>query len=155
MSQYKTDPLVVDTDKGSVDDATEVKENKNPLDPKDDVLNLTEGVSLTLEGVLFETGKATLLPVSIQILEKAYTALAANPDVKVVIIGHTDNVGTDVSNQSLSERRAAAVKTWLVNKGIKADRMKTLGKGETEPRATNDTPAGRTLNRRIEFQIEK
>lgn len=155
VSQYKTDPLVVDTDKGSVDDATEVKENKNPLDPKDDVLNLTEGVSLTLEGVLFETGKATLLPVSIQILEKAYTALSANPDVKVMIVGHTDNVGTDASNQSLSERRAAAVKTWLVNKGIKADRLRTMGKGETEPRATNDTPAGRTLNRRIEFQIEK
>ncbi len=155
VMQYKTDPLLADTDKGSVDDATEVKEDKNPLDPKDDVLDLTVGASFSLEGVLFETGKATLLPVSIEILEKAYTALAANPTVNIMIIGHTDNVGTDTSNQSLSQRRADAVKTWLVTKGINANRIKTLGKGESEPRATNDTAAGRTLNRRIEFQVEK
>ncbi|PKN72067.1 MAG: hypothetical protein CVU50_08775 [Candidatus Cloacimonetes bacterium HGW-Cloacimonetes-3] len=154
VMQYKTNPLLADTDKGSVDDATEVRENKNPLDPKDDVLDLKKGASFSLEGVLFETGKATLLPVSITILEKAYTALAANPEVKIIIIGHTDNVGTDANNQSLSQRRADSVKNWLVTKGIDTNRIKTLGKGESEPRATNDTAAGRTLNRRIEFRIE-
>jgi len=155
VTQYKTDPLVKDTDKGSIDDGAEVKAGTNPLDPHDDVLNLTEGASFSLEGVLFETNKATILPASSVILEKAYTALAANPEVKIIIIGHTDNVGNDNSNQILSQKRADSVKAWLVAKGISADRMKTLGKGETQPRATNDTPAGRTLNRRIEFEIEK
>jgi outer membrane protein OmpA-like peptidoglycan-associated protein len=155
VQKYRTDPLVADTDKGSVDDGTEVKAGTNPLDPKDDVLDLTEGASFSLEGILFETGKATLLPVSIPILEQAYTALAANPDVKIIIIGHTDNVGAETSNQTLSMRRADAVKNWLVAKGMNANRIKTLGKGELEPRATNDTAAGRTLNRRIEFQVEK
>jgi len=155
VMQYKTDPLVMDTDKGSVDDGTEVKDGKDPLDPKDDVFKLTEGSTFALEGVLFETNKATILPASSVILEQAYTALTNNPDVKVVIVGHTDSVGSETSNQSLSQRRADSVKNWLVTRGISADRMKTLGKGELSPRATNDTPAGRTLNRRIEFEVEK
>ena len=150
---YKTNPLDPDTDKGSVNDGTEVKENKNPLDPKDDVMELKKGVKISLEGILFETGKAVIVPASTEILEKAYTALAANPDVNVIIIGHTDNVGSASSNQVLSLKRAEAVKSWLVNKGLNASRIQAVGKGATEPRATNNTPEGRTLNRRIEFEV--
>lgn len=155
VNRYKTDPLKKDTDGGSVDDGTEVRENKNPLDPHDDVLDLTVGKKFALEGILFETAKATILPASATILEQAYTALAANPEVKVIISGHTDNVGSASSNQILSNKRAESVKNWLVAKGINANRIKTVGKGLTEPRATNDTPEGRALNRRIEFEVEQ
>lgn len=150
---YLTNPLDKDTDKGSVDDGVEVKAGTNPLDSKDDVIDLREGAKMSLEGILFETGKAVILPASIPILEKAYGALAANPEVRVRIIGHTDSVGSASSNLTLSQRRADSVRTWLINRGIAADRMESLGKGLTDPRATNSTPEGRQLNRRIEFEV--
>jgi outer membrane protein OmpA-like peptidoglycan-associated protein len=154
VTQYKTNPLVKDTDGGSVDDGKEVAEGKNPLDPKDDVMDLHAGATFSLEGILFETGKSTILQVSIPILEQAYAALAANPEVKVLIIGHTDSVGSESSNQTLSDNRANSVRTWLINRGIAANRLRAMGKGESQPRATNDTPEGRAQNRRIEFEIE-
>jgi len=154
VMQHKTDPLVMDTDKGTVDDGTEVADDKDPLDPKDDILDLTVGASFSLEGIFFETAKSTILPASVPKLEQAYSALEANPGVKILIVGHTDNVGSDASNMTLSQNRAAAVKKWLVDRGIAADRIRTEGKGETQPRATNATTEGRALNRRIEFVVE-
>ncbi|MDZ4182276.1 MAG: OmpA family protein, partial [Candidatus Cloacimonadaceae bacterium] len=151
---HKTNPLVMDTDKGTVDDGTEVAAGTDPLDPKDDILDLHVGTKFSLDGIFFDTAKATIKAESIPVLEKAFAALNANPDVKVVIIGHTDNVGSASSNQTLSQNRANAVKDWLVAKGIAATRIRAIGKGEAEPRATNDTDAGRTLNRRIEFEVE-
>ncbi len=151
---YKTDPLNPDTDGGSVNDGDEVAAGTDPLNPKDDVLDLSEGASFSLEGIMFETAKTTILPESAEILEKAYKALEANPDVKILIVGHTDNVGSASSNLTLSQGRADSVKKWLVDKGIAADRIRTDGKGLTEPRASNDTVEGRALNRRIEFVVE-
>jgi len=75
------------------------------------------------------------------------------PDVRVQITGHTDAIGSDESNMALSMRRAEAVKTYLVNRGIAADRLITVGKGEAQPIDTNDTDIGRARNRRIEFTI--
>jgi outer membrane protein OmpA-like peptidoglycan-associated protein len=154
VTQHKTNPLVNDTDGGSIDDGAEVLAGTNPLDPKDDVMDLHSGATFSLEGILFETNKSTILNVSIPILEQAYTVLAANPEVKVLIIGHTDSVGSESSNQTLSENRANSVRTWLINRGIAANRLRAVGRGELQPRATNDTPEGRALNRRIEFEIE-
>ena len=122
--------------------------------PVDDFSDLTVGKKFALEGVFFETAKATILPASATILDRAYEALTDNPEVKVVITGHTDSVGSDSSNQILSNKRADSVKNWLVAKGINANRIRTVGKGEAEPRATNDTAEGRALNRRIEFEVE-
>lgn len=154
LMNHKTDPLLADSDKGTINDGDEVAQGKDPLDPKDDVLDLTAGSTFSLEGILFETAKSTILPQSIPILEQAYQALAANPTVKILIVGHTDNVGSDASNLTLSKNRSAAVKKWLVDRGIATDRIRTDGKGESQPRATNDTADGRALNRRIEFVIE-
>jgi outer membrane protein OmpA-like peptidoglycan-associated protein len=78
----------------------------------------------------------------------------ANPDATIVISGHTDNVGSDEDNRTLSQKRAQSVKDWLVEKGINAGRMKVVGKGEAEPMATNDTEEGRAQNRRMEFLVE-
>ena len=125
-------------------------EVKVPLDDFDD---LTVGKKFVFEGILFDTAKYAITPETAVILERAYVALSANPEVNVIIIGHTDSVGSDASNQILSENRAASVKNWLVGKGIDAKRIRTIGKGEKEPRATNDTPEGRHLNRRIEFEV--
>ncbi len=83
--------------------------------------------------------------------------LAANfqryPDETVSVQGHTDNVGTSSINQSLSERRAYAVKDYLVSQGMPSSRITAIGYGETQPKATNSTPEGRQLNRRVEIHI--
>lgn len=154
LMKYKTDPLLADTDKGGKNDGEEIAEGKDPLNPKDDVMDLTVGASFSLEGILFETAKSNILPESLPILEQAYTALAANPEVKILIVGHTDSVGSAASNLTLSKSRAASVRQWLVDRGIAPDRIRTDGKGLTQPRATNDTAEGRALNRRIEFIVE-
>jgi outer membrane protein OmpA-like peptidoglycan-associated protein len=160
VNKIKTDPVKIDTDSGGVNDGAEVKSKTNPLDSKDDVAKptttiiLEKGKKVILRGVNFETNKATLTSTSEQILEEAFDALVANPDIQVEISGHTDSVGSDENNQALSLSRAQAVRNWLVQRGIPGNRMKTTGKGEKEPIATNDTAAGRTENRRIEFYVE-
>lgn len=161
VNKYKTSPIKIDTDNGSVNDGAEVKSTTNPLDAKDDIAKSTvrtvileKGKKVILQGVYFETNKAILTRNSESILEEAYNALVANPDLQVEISGHTDNVGSDENNQALSLRRAQAVKNWLVTRGVAANRMKTAGKGEKEPVAGNDTAEGRTENRRIEFYVQ-
>jgi outer membrane protein OmpA-like peptidoglycan-associated protein len=161
VNKYKTDPVKIDTDGGGVADGAEVKIGTNPLDSKDDIAKptttiiLEKGKKVILRGVNFETNKATLTRNSEDILEDAYNALVANPDVQVEISGHTDSVGSDEYNQALSLRRAQAVKNWLTKRGIAGNRMKTVGKGEKEPVASNDTAEGRTENRRIEFYVQQ
>lgn len=83
--------------------------------------------------------------------------LAANfqryPDETVTIEGHTDNVGTPSYNQTLSENRAAAVREYLIGQGVASSRISAFGYGETRPKASNDSPEGRQLNRRVEIRI--
>ena len=152
---HRTDPLKIDTDGGGMHDGAEVKAGKNPLDPKDDLLDLSKGKKMILEGITFDTAQSTIRPDSRTILGIVFESLQANPDVTVIISGHTDSVGNDESNRALSLRRAQAVKDWLVAKGISSSRIKVIGKGEAEPRATNETAEGRAQNRRIEFEVEK
>jgi OOP family OmpA-OmpF porin len=121
----------------------------------DTVFILIKGKTIVLRGVNFEFNKATLTEDSERILWRAYNAMVANPDVRVVISGHTDNVGSQKYNQALSLRRAQSVKNWLVKEGIASNRMRTVGKGLNEPVASNETDAGRAENRRIEFYVEK
>jgi outer membrane protein OmpA-like peptidoglycan-associated protein len=157
---YKTDPLLADTDKGTVDDGTEVKRGTNPLDPSDDVpkkkevLEIKETKRIVLEGVTFNTGSSELLPASEEVLTKALNTLEDNPQIRVEIQGYTDNKGNQDKNLKLSQARAEAVKNWLVNKGIKADRLTAKGYGPDNPIASNDTPEGRSQNRRIEFVVQ-
>ena len=155
---YHTDPLNKDTDHGGVDDGTEVRRGTNPLDPSDDFpvapLKLEKGKAVVLEGVNFVTGSSNLTPSSEATLDRAFTALAENTDVKIEIAGYTDNVGKAITNQKLSQRRAEAVKAWLVKKGIAASRIATVGRGDKDPIATNRTAEGRAKNRRIEFHVK-
>lgn len=153
VNKYRTNPLVPDTDGDSVNDGLEVKNGTDPL--KADVLRVEEGKNIVLEGINFETNRSTILPESEEILIKAYNTLRTNPELRVEIGGHTDDVGRDAANQKLSEARANSVKTWLVNRGIAAERMTTKGYGETTPRVPNTSPENRFQNRRIEFRILK
>jgi outer membrane protein OmpA-like peptidoglycan-associated protein len=121
----------------------------------DTVIVFVKGKTIVLRGVNFEFNKATLTKDSERILWRAYNAMIANPEVAVVITGHTDNVGSQKYNQVLSLKRAQAVKNWLVEKGIASNRMRTVGRGLNEPVASNETDAGRAENRRIEFYVEK
>jgi outer membrane protein OmpA-like peptidoglycan-associated protein len=79
--------------------------------------------------------------------------LRETPALRIQVSGHTDDVGDDASNQTLSENRAKAVHDYLVQNGITADRLRFKGFGETKPIETNDTPEGRARNRRTEFVV--
>jgi outer membrane protein OmpA-like peptidoglycan-associated protein len=104
------------------------------------------------QGILFETGKADLKPESRPVLTEIASTLQKYPDLKILIEGHTDNVGSAASNLTLSDNRAAAVKAALVaDFGIAGDRMTTKGFGDTKPAVPNTTPAGRAQNRRVEI----
>jgi len=106
---------------------------------------------MTLSDVLFDTGKATLKPGATRDLDRLATALKDNPSTRVKIEGYTDSVGSDSYNQELSERRARAVADALQSRGVPADRYQIEGLGKEFPVATNDTPAGRQQNRRVEI----
>jgi len=110
----------------------------------------TDGRIVT-HGILFDTGKDIIKPESLPTLKSILALLNDNPGLNFSIEGHTDNQGSKAINQPLSEKRAAAVKTWLVDKGIAATRLKTVGLGDSRPIDSNDTPEGRANNRRVEF----
>lgn len=99
----------------------------------------------------FETGKSTIKPESQPIIDQIVQLLKTNPDLKINIEGHTDNVGTPASNKTLSEARAKAVMNAVVAKGIPAARMVAKGMGQDKPIAENTTEDGRAKNRRVEI----
>lgn len=106
-----------------------------------------------LQGIQFETGKAVIKRSSYMILRQIAKVLIENPTYLVEIQGHTDNVGNDDLNMSLSEKRANAVRDFLIKEGVDANRMTAKGYGETMPVADNKTAAGRAKNRRVEFIV--
>ena len=111
------------------------------------------GLIVTLPGLFFDSGRFALKAGARNTLSKIADQLRGNDALRIAIEGHTDSVGADAMNQSLSEKRAAAVRDYLVSRGIPAARMTVTGLGETAPIATNDTPAGRQQNRRVELVI--
>lgn len=113
------------------------------------------GGMFELKDIYFETAKATLLPASFVELDNLYDIMVKYPEVsKVEISGHTDWVGSDTYNKSLSQRRAQSVVNYLTNiKGISLDRIVAKGYGEEKPIADNNTEEGRQQNRRVEFTI--
>lgn len=112
------------------------------------------GTVFTLGDALFETAKADLKPGTQNNLRRLADALKQRVDRAVIIEGHTDSQGAEAYNLSLSQRRADAVKHYLVNSGVDASRITAIGKGEGFPVATNDTASGRQQNRRVEVIIE-
>lgn len=124
--------------------------NKGCPEIKEEVKQL---FTKALQGIQFETGKDIIRKVSNPILDNVVSVMNENPAYLLEINGHTDNTGDKSFNTDLSQRRANAVKAYLISKGIKADRLTAKGFGDSQPAADNKTSAGRAKNRRVEFKI--
>lgn len=114
---------------------------------------IKKGEVFIVKNLYFATNKTRILSRSEQALNDLYMYLARNPQVRIKIIGHTDNVGKDAANQKLSDGRANAVMQDLIERGIAPERLQAEGRGETQPIDTNDTEEGRQNNRRVEIEI--
>jgi len=103
--------------------------------------------------ITFDTGRAQIKPNMKPILDSFAGSLMHNPNAQVSIIGHTDSSGSDAINNPLSINRAASTRDYLVQRGVPYHRIQIDGRGEYEPIASNDTPAGRAMNRRVEIFV--
>ena len=113
-----------------------------------------EGIKVTFEsGLLYDFNSSAVKPTAQQNLQNLAQSLDRYPGTNLLIAGHTDSVGTDAYNQQLSERRARAAADYLMSQGVAAGRLQTVGMGEAEPVAPNDTDTGRAQNRRVEVAI--
>jgi len=109
---------------------------------------------ISLSGVLFETGGNELSAQAQSRLDTVAQALAGYPDRNIVVEGYTDDRGSDATNQQLSQRRADAVREYLASRGVSGDRIRSIGRGESNPIATNESAEGRANNRRVEIIVE-
>lgn len=119
-----------------------------------EVERVDEGIQVTFDsGILFAFNSSDVAGAAQDNLDALATSLENYPNTDVVVIGHTDGVGSDDYNQQLSERRADSAAAYLLRQGIDASRITTVGKGESEPIADNETELGRQQNRRVEIAI--
>ena len=119
-----------------------------------EVSRVGEGIAVTFaSGILFPFNSYDVLPAGRENLRQLAQSLQRYPGTEVLIVGHTDNVGTDAYNLTLSQRRAESAKSYLVSMGIPSDRIRTAGRGESEPIASNETTSGQQQNRRVEVAI--
>lgn len=114
---------------------------------------IQKSTKFVIKNIYFEFDKTTITPESNQELDRQAKFLQDNPEISILITGHTDSKGSDEYNMRLSDGRANAVRQALIDRGIAPERLKAEGRGETEPIATNDTEEGRAENRRIEIEI--
>jgi len=139
--------------------ASDVATSLNPTYTVNNGLRVSSSDQSVLDNTLanrtveFESGKAALTPAGQAILDEMIAAMKKISQRKVEIIGHTDNQGLRATNQGLSQARAEAVKAYMSSHGINGDLLTASGQGADRPVASNDTPAGRARNRRIEFRI--
>jgi outer membrane protein OmpA-like peptidoglycan-associated protein len=146
---------VTDTDgDGIPDDRDACPETAETVNGFEDDDGCPDDVSLALPDVQlrFASGSADL-PASVPELDEAAAVMLANRSLRVEIGGHTDSVGREDANRALSERRAEAVRAYLVARGVAAERLTAVGYGESDPVADNATPEGRAANRRIAFRV--
>lgn len=122
--------------------------------PNAEIERVGEGIQVTFDsGILFDFDATSLRPEAQNNLQDLAASLEEYPDTEVLIVGHTDSVGRPGYNQGLSERRASSAASHLMEHGVSADRINTVGRGEEEPVASNDTDNGRQQNRRVEVAI--
>ena len=123
--------------------------------PGAEVERVGEGIKLVLKenAVRFDTNKSTLTATAKTNLDKLVAVFNEYPDTNIIIYGYTDSTGNDAINKPLSEQRAAAVRSYLTSKGLSNARFMTIGMGEEDPIASNETIEGRSENRRVEFAI--
>jgi outer membrane protein OmpA-like peptidoglycan-associated protein len=139
------------SDNIALDSITEYTEIKRDLYLAPIQLNL----AIRLNNVFFEFDRSQLLTESFPEIDRLAEVLKKHSRISITIGGHTDDQGDENYNQQLSEFRAKAVKQYLIKKGIAAHRIEAIGYGESKPIATNETPEGRALNRRVEFVVNQ
>ena len=131
----------------------QAKELKQAV-PTAQVERVGEGINVTFEsGLMFTINSSEISPSYKDDLSSATEVFAKYPETNILIEGHTDDSGSDELNMSLSEKRATAVKDFLVSKGISAERLTTKWYGETQPKYPNDSETNRQKNRRVELGI--
>lgn len=122
--------------------------------PGAEVIDAGEGLIVKFDsGILFDTGKSDLKDAARTNIQNLAATMKNNPETNIMVIGHTDAVGSDQFNMNLSQQRAAAVKSYAAAQGIASSRLTTVGKGESEPIADNSTDTGKSQNRRVEIVI--
>lgn len=148
---------LVDTDKDGINDPDDkcpdlfgTVENQGCPEIKQEIM---KKIDYAAQNIYFSTGKSTLLSQSFKGLDDVAKVMKENPGTVLAIDGHTDNVGNDATNQTLSENRAKAVKAYLMKRGVEEDRLKATGYGESQPIADNKTATGRQKNRRVEMKL--
>ncbi len=150
--------------KGCTTTGTVDSDGDGVLDPVDACPGTTVGMvvdatgclveqTVTLRSVNFQTGSAVLLSTSKTALDEVARSLKNQKNLKAEISGHTDDVGNDGYNLTLSQQRAEAVRQYLIGRGVAPERMVAIGMGETRPVAGNDSEEGRLANRRVEFKV--
>jgi outer membrane protein OmpA-like peptidoglycan-associated protein len=156
LARYQGCPLV-DTDNDGVPDEEDkcptvagIKENNGCPEIKEEVI---KRIDYAANNIYFATNKFVLLAKSFKGLNEVAQILKDDPQLKLAIDGHTDDVGSDASNQKLSENRANAVKAHLIKNGVDESRLTVTGYGESKPIADNKTAAGRQKNRRVEMTL--
>ena len=132
----------------------QAKKLEEDLGPAATVERVGEGIKLTFNSqLLFDFGKTDLKESNKMDLQKFAEVLKQNPDTDLLIVGHTDDVGSESFNQTLSEKRASAVSSYLASLDVGYSRLKTQGKGETQPYGSNSTEDSRSQNRRVEIEV--
>ena len=156
VARYQGCPIP-DTDKDGINDEEDKCPNLAGVRENQGCPAITEEVKkrvdLAAKNILFVTGSAKLQSKSYKGLNDVVAIMQENPDMKLAIDGHTDNVGSDALNQKLSDNRAAAVRAYIISKGISESRITSAGHGETMPIADNKTATGRQQNRRVEMTL--
>jgi len=131
----------------------QAKELKQEV-PGAEIQRVGEGIQVTFaSSLLYDFDSDQVRPEAAANLRNLAASLGKFPDTDVLIVGHTDAVGTTDYNQGLSQRRASAASNYLLTQGVSASRLRTAGRGEMEPIATNQSEAGRQINRRVEVAI--
>ena len=125
----------------------------NQLNQVLETRDTVRGLVVSMPDVLFDTGQYTLKPAARERLARVAGIVAAYPELKFEIEGHTDSIGSEYFNQSLSEKRAATVRDYLVDAGVSINNVVARGFGKTRPIADNSSPTGRKLNRRVEMIV--
>lgn len=150
LPELPTPPL--DSDGDGVPDINDLCPDTPPGTPVDSA-GCAKKQEVVLDGVTFAFDSAVLTQSSHRVLDNAARILRANPAVRTEVAGHTDNIGTAQYNQLLSQRRAASVVSYLLSQGVNQSQLTSKGYGLTQPKTSNATEAGRSINRRVEFRL--
>jgi outer membrane protein OmpA-like peptidoglycan-associated protein len=146
----------LDAEKARAEAEKKANDAMDALDKTLAVKSEERGTVITLSGgVLFATGQSTILPGAQSQLDKVAEALKSQTERHFTVEGHTDNQGTDANNQILSQKRAEAVRDYLIVHGVASGAISAVGKGSIQPVADNKTVEGRAMNRRVEIIVQK